>query len=186
MVRILAISGYKPFELGIFKQEHEGITYIKKAIKKTLIPLIEDGLEWVLISGQLGVELWAAEIVYELREEYPELKLALLTPYLNQEVKWKEDNMEYYEYIASQADFVDSITKRDYESPIQLRQKNIFHVEKSDALLLVYDEEKDGTPKYLLETGKKKQEKVDYPIFLIGFYELQMIVEEENLKNNDF
>lgn len=40
-------------------------------IKKKLIDLIEDGLEWVLISGQLGVELWAAEVVIDLKNQYP-------------------------------------------------------------------------------------------------------------------
>lgn len=186
MVKVLAISGYKPFELGIFNQNHEGIIYIKKAIEQALIPLIEEGLEWILISGQLGVELWAAEVVYELQETYPHLQLAILTPVLNQEAKWKEENIEYYEYICSQADFIDSITKREYESPMQLRQKNIFHIQKSDALLLLYDEEKEGTPKYLLEIGKKKQGQTDYSIFLINFYDLQVVVEEETLRNNDF
>ena len=35
--------------------------------------------------------------------------------------------------IFSQADFVDSITKRPYENPGQLKAKNQYLVEKSDA-----------------------------------------------------
>ncbi|GAA3327349.1 hypothetical protein GCM10020331_066930 [Ectobacillus funiculus] len=48
---------------------------------------LEEGLEWVLISGQLGVELWTAEVVFELQMEYPDLKLAVFTPFLEQEEK---------------------------------------------------------------------------------------------------
>ncbi len=55
-MKVLAISGYKPFELGIFKYDHPSVWYIKAAIKKALLPFVEDGLEWVLISGQLGVD----------------------------------------------------------------------------------------------------------------------------------
>ena len=94
MVKIATISGYKPYELGIFKQDHPAIPYIKRAIKEQLIVLLDEGLKWVIISGQLGTELWAAEVVYELREqeEYNHLQLAVITPFLEQESKWNEQN----------------------------------------------------------------------------------------------
>lgn len=185
-VKVLTISGYKSFELGIFKNDDQAVTYIKKAIEKTLKGFVEEGLEWVIISGQMGVELWAAEVVFDLQLQYSDLKLAVLTPFLNQESKWNEANQEYYEFIVSQADIVDSITKREYESPVQFRQKNEFLVHKSDGVLLVYDEEKEGSPKYLLETARKKQQTTPYTINMIDFSELQTIVEEENSKNQDF
>jgi len=100
MVKVVTVSGYKPFELGIFKNNHPAVPYIKKAIQNALKGMLEDGLEWVLISGQLGTELWAAEVVYELREtEYPDLKLAVITPFLEQETSWSEANKEWYESI---------------------------------------------------------------------------------------
>lgn len=178
LIRILAVTGYKPFELGIFGQNHPGIEIIKKAIQKNFIPLIEDGLEWVIISGQLGVELWAAEVVFDLQLEYPEIKLAVLTPFLEQEEKWNETNKEYYEFILAGADFVDSITKRKYESPSQFRLKNQFFLQKSDGMLIIYDEEKEGSPKYLLNEARKYAEKMPYSILNIDAYDLQVIAED--------
>ena len=67
LVKVVTISGYKPFELGIFKQNHPAVKYIKTAIQKELEDMISDGLEWVIISGQLGTELWAAEVVFDLQ-----------------------------------------------------------------------------------------------------------------------
>lgn len=185
-MKVITISGYKSFELGIFKNDDQAVLYIKKSIEKTLISFVEEGLEWVIISGQMGVELWAAEVVFDLQLQYPELKLAVLTPFLNQESKWNETNKEYYEYIISQAEFVDSITKREYDSPEQFRQKNEFLIRKSEGLILVYDEEKQGSPKFLLDVAKKKQETSNYFIGLIDFSDLQVILEEENAKNSDF
>ena len=43
LAKILAISGYKAFELGIFQKDHPSVTYIKKAIEKELMPMIDDG-----------------------------------------------------------------------------------------------------------------------------------------------
>ena len=36
----------------------------------------------VLIQGQLGIELWTAEVVIDLRVEYPDLKLGIITPFM--------------------------------------------------------------------------------------------------------
>ncbi|MEH7380742.1 DUF1273 domain-containing protein [Bacillus sp. JJ1533] len=185
-MKVVAITGYKPFELGIFGQDHPGIQYIKLALKHALIPMIEEGLEWVIISGQLGVELWAAETTYELQEEYPDLKLAVITPFLDQDEKWNETNREYYQFILSQADYVNSITNRKYDNPSQFRLKNAFFLNKSDALLILYDEEKDGSPRYMNSEAKKKSENEGYPLITINAYDLQVIVEEEQYKNNDY
>jgi uncharacterized phage-like protein YoqJ len=185
-MKILTISGYKPFELGIFKNDHPSVVFLKAAIKKSLIPMIEEGLEWVLISGQLGVELWAAEVVFDLQLEFPELKLAVITPFLEQQASWKDNNKEWYESVLAQADFIDSVTKKGYEKPWQFRLKNQFFIEKSDGLLLLYDQEKDGSPKYLYEMAVQYQKEHSYTIELITFYDLQMIVEEEQLKQSDF
>ncbi|WP_079509508.1 DUF1273 domain-containing protein [Mesobacillus jeotgali] len=186
MVKIAAISGYKPFELGIFQKNHPAAEYIKTAIKKTLLPMIDDGLEWVMISGQLGVELWAGEAVLELQEEYPDLKLSVFTPFLNQEETWKEANKEWYESVLAGADHVDAITRKPYENPWQFRLKNQFFVEKSDVLVLLYDPEKEGSPKFIYETAKKYQESHTYDTHLITLYDLQMIVEEEQLRQQGF
>ncbi len=187
MIKVLYISGYKSSELGIFKENDPGVVYIKLAIKKALLQLLDQGLEWVMVSGQLGVEMWAAEVVVELRKkDFPDLKLAIVTPFLEQESNWSDKNKEWYQSIIQMADYVDSVTKRKYDSPSQFRLKNQFAIQKTDSLLLVYDEERDGSPKYLLQTAKNFQEKKEYPITQITFYDLQLLVEEEQQKQNDF
>uniref|UniRef100_UPI00406C53F2 DUF1273 domain-containing protein n=1 Tax=Neobacillus sp. FSL H8-0543 TaxID=2954672 RepID=UPI00406C53F2 len=186
MIKVIAISGYKAFELGIFKKDHPSATFIKAAIKKDLITMLDDGLEWVLISGQLGTELWAAEVVFELQLDYPDLKLAVITPFLKQEDSWNETNKEWYATVLAQADFIDSVSKKGYEKPLQFRVKNQFFIEKSDAILLFYDQEKEGSPKYIYEMATQYQNNHAYPIHLITFYDLQSIVEEEEQKRMDF
>lgn len=182
-MKVLVVTGYKSTELGIFDEKNEGIKYIKKAIKQQLEIFIENGLEWILISGQLGVELWTAEIVFEMKKFYSHLKLAVFTPYLSQEENWNELNKEKYQKIISRADHVDSITKIKYSSPQQLTLKNQFLVAKSEGILLLYDEEKEGTPKFILNEAEKKKRKTEYIIQQINFQDLQDMVEEENFNN---
>lgn len=181
MIKIAAVTGYKPYELGIFKQDDVAVSYIKKALLRELVSLAEDGLEWVIISGQLGVELWAAEVLFDIQPHFPDLKLAVITPFLNQESNWKDENKEYYEMILAQADFVETLSKQPYIAPWQFRNKNQFLLQKTECLIAMYDEEKEGSPKYLYEAAKNYEKSHTYEIRTIGFYDLQLIVDEENV-----
>lgn len=174
-------------ELGIFHHDAKAIDYIKKGIQKEIQELLEEGLEWVLISGQLGVECWTADVVLNMRIEHPDLKLAVLTPFLDQEKNWNEANQEMYYDILNNADFVDSISKQPYTGPWQFQNKNKLFLQKSDCLVLLYDEEKEGSPKYLYQQAKKYQEiNPSYSIKQITFFDLQNIVEEEQWENHDW
>ncbi|MBE3569698.1 MAG: DUF1273 domain-containing protein [Bacillales bacterium] len=185
--KVAAVSGYKPIELGILHHDAKAIDYIKKAIQKEIQVLLEEGLEWVLISGQLGVECWTADVVLDMRIEHPDLKLAVLTPFLNQEKNWNEANQERYYEILNNADFVDSISKQPYTGPWQFQNKNKLFLQKSDCLVLLYDEEKEGSPKYLYHQAKIYQESnPSYAIKQVTFFDLQNVAEEEQWKKHDW
>lgn len=57
MFKTMYFTGYKSYELQIFNEHTPEVTYLKKFITQKLIQYIEQGLEWVLIQGQLGIEL---------------------------------------------------------------------------------------------------------------------------------
>lgn len=179
MIKRLVITGYKPHELRIFHENHPGIYFIKKAIRQELENLLQDGLEWVITSGQPGVEMWALEVVLNLQEEYSQLKYAVLPPFLDQEKRWKEHIQEKYHELLLHADFHQTISNRPYEGPWQYRAKDKFLLRNSDALLLIYDEDQEGSPKFIKELAVPHAEKNDYPIITITSYDLQLLVEEE-------
>ncbi|WP_242439912.1 SLOG family protein, partial [Staphylococcus aureus] len=67
MVKTVYVTGYKSFELNIFKDDAPEVHYLKQFIKHKIEQLLDEGLEWVLIQGQMGIELWTAEVVIELQ-----------------------------------------------------------------------------------------------------------------------
>ncbi len=179
MMKRLVITGYKQHEIGVFDDKHPGVGYIKKALENQLIQLIDDGLEWVILSGQLGVETWAAELVLELKEMYPQLKYAIITPFLEQEKNWNDLKKEKYQMICAKADFQTSVTKKPYEGPWQFIEKNKFIIRNSDGMLLVYDDENEGSPKFMKELALKYAERHDYQLISISADDLQLIAEED-------
>ena len=143
MIKRLVITGYKAHELGIFNDKHPGIGIIKKALEDRLTPLLDNGLEWVIVSGQPGVETWAAETVIDLQDTFPDLKFAVITPFQEQEKNWNEAKQEAYQFILAHADYSVSLTKRPYEAPWQFIERDKFLLRNSDGILIVYDEEND-------------------------------------------
>ena len=78
---------------------------------------MDEGLEWVLIQGQMGIELWTAEVVIELQRTYDSLKFAVITPFQGHTEKWNEHNQSKYANIIKYADYVDSIFIRRIKVP---------------------------------------------------------------------
>lgn len=185
MYQVLAVSGYKPHELGIFNEKHAYLEYLKMALNKKLRQLIEEyDIHWIITSGQPGVELWAAEGVIEFKKEFPNLKLATLAPFFEQQERWGEPTKQLYEQVWQQSDYKDYISKRKYENPAQLQQKNQFLIDKSDAFLVLYDELTEGTPKYYISCAKKKQEAMDYPVIYLTPDEIEDVVRETQENEN--
>lgn len=178
MLQRIIITGYRPHELGIFNDKHPGIAIIKKALENRLRILIDEGLEWVIISGQQGVETWGIEVILTLRKEFPHLKYAVITPFLEQEKNWQEQKKEKYQTLVAQADFVTSVTKKTYEAPWQFIEKDKFIIQNTDGLLLIYDEENEGSPKYMKRLAEKYMETHEYTLLMITAYDLQVVAEE--------
>ena len=177
-VKTIYVTGYRAHELGIFNNKHPGIAVIKKALYDQLYQLCDAGLEWVVISGQLGVESWAAETVLELKKEFPNVKYSVITPFLEQEKNWNEQKQTQYMHIINNADFVTSVTKRPYEAPWQFIEKDKFIINNTDGMLLVYDEDNEGSPKYILKLVEKYMEQNDYELIRINAYDWQVVAEE--------
>ncbi|WP_101844052.1 SLOG family protein [Halobacillus sp. Marseille-P3879] len=184
-MRTLVVSGYKPMELGIFKNEDPKVNIIKTAIRKRLTGFLEEGLEWVVISGQMGVEVWTGEVTIELKEDY-NVKLGILPPFTNQQLKWPEAMQQSYDMLVEQCDFYKEIYEKEYDGPYQFRARDQFLIEHSDGCLLLYDEETPGSPKYLLDIIQKYKEHYSYELIFITPLDLEETVEEMRLMDPDY
>ena|SRR5699024_1787228 len=146
-MKVLTVTGYKPMELNIFNENDERIKFIKYALKQRLTAFIEEGLEWVIVSGQSGVEMWAAEVVLDLKDTY-DINLGVFPPFENQANRWPEALQQKYEELKMTADHYQTIYKGDYKGAFQFKAKDKWFVEKSDASLILMDHEYPGSTVY--------------------------------------
>lgn len=177
-IKNLYVSGYRSYELSIFQADDPKIDYIKKFFRRKLIEYIEQGLEWVIISGNLGTELWMGEVALDLKADYPELRLAVLLPYTNFSSKWNEVNQMYYNSIIERADYINYTSNQDYANPGQLKNNQAFIVKNTDGCLLFYDTDHEGKVGYFYDQALKYQERHPYEIETTSFDELQWFIND--------
>jgi len=176
----LLITGYRAHELGVLDQKYKEIPYIRRAIEAKLVPLLEEGLEWIITPGQYGVDLWACETALELKAQYPDLKISILTAFAGQEEKWKEDKQEYYRSIVNRIDYYGSVSKQPFSGAWQFQARDDLLLRKTDGILLVYDDENgEASPKYMKMKALRKNAEDGYGYIAIGAEEIQNIASEQ-------
>lgn len=169
-------------ELGIFKESDERIEFIKKSIENRLTGLIEEGLEWVLTSGQMGVELWTVEVVLKLKETY-DIKVAIIPPFEKHYDRWKDDMKMKYAELIEAADFYEPIYQGDYQAPYQFKERDLWLISKSDACLILMDPDFPEGTKYFYELAEQAK---NYPIMYITPADIDDVVEEMQMLDPDY
>ena len=170
MVSVLVV-GYKAFDLGIFGDKDQRLKIIKAAIRRDLIYLLENGMKWLVFTGNLGFEVWVLEVAKELQEEY-NFQLATIFIFENQGENWNEANQEKLANFKN-VDFI-KYAYPSYENPSQFRTYNQFLLESTDGAYLFYDEENETKLKYLYRMMKENKK---YHIKKLTFDDLNEMAE---------
>lgn len=170
MVSVLVV-GYKAFDLGIFGDKDQRLKIIKAAIRRDLIYLLENGMKWLVFTGNLGFEVWVLEVAKELQEEY-NFQLATIFIFENQGENWNEVNQEKLANFKN-VDFI-KYAYPSYENPSQFRTYNQFLLESTDGAYLFYDEENETKLKYFYRMMKENEQ---YHIKKLTFDDLNEMAE---------
>lgn len=174
------ITGYSHFNLGIFNEQDERLKIIKNFLRKIEIELLEDGIDWFLFSGQLGIEYDAFNEALQLKEEYPDLKLGVLFPFERFGENWNEKNQLRLSDYHQRADFVDYVSKRPYETPAQLKKHTQFLLSHTEGSVLLYDEEYPSRTRYFLKDAQQYSEHHPYQIQQYRLEDIQNFVYDIN------
>ena len=125
----------------------EKLTRNEKAIKidleKEIRQAVADGLNVFITGMARGVDIWAAQIVLQLRGEGHGVRLICACPYDGFESGWSQEWQRQYKEILFAADFVKYICEGYSRSCFQIR--NEWMVNHSARVIAVFNGEKSGT-----------------------------------------
>lgn len=169
----ILVTGYKNVDLGIFSEKDPRVAIIKRAIRRDLIRLLENGVTWLIFTGNLGFEVWALEEAKHLVEDYG-VKLATIFPFKTHGQNWNEANQAVLEQFKA-VDFV-KYSFESYQNPGQFRSYNQFLLDNTEGAYLFYDEAHETNLNYLVSQMRKQS---DYELTVLTFEQLEDILSEE-------
>ncbi len=120
------VLGYSAFDLGVFNEKDIRLKIIKKAIRRDLERLAEEGLQWLVFTGSLGFEHWVLEVAKEMKDDYG-FQLATIFDFETHGSNWNEANQIKLSDF-KQVDFI-KYAYPAYEHKSQLRDYQIFLLE---------------------------------------------------------
>ena len=140
-----AFTGHRPQNLPFrFNESDKRCIALKKQLRKLIVQLIEQHNVTHFISGMaIGVDMYAAEIVLDLRAKYPHITLESAIPCETQATKWSEPLRDRYFKIAERCD-KETMLQTQY-TPDCMQKRNRYMVDQADVLLAVWDGTPSGT-----------------------------------------
>ena len=149
-----------PLEKPIYKScaitGHRGLPsdFDRERVKAALRALMADGVESFYNGLAMGFDLLTAELILELKKEYPNVKLYGCVPFYGQENLFTENDKKNYQKIISQCDEVAILSDRYYKGVYFKR--NDYMIEKADVLFAYCKAEKGGAA-YTVRTFARKK-----------------------------
>ena len=103
----------------------ENLPEISKRLEDTLLTLVEQGYCYFGAGGALGFDTLAAQTVLRLRERYPQIRLILVLPCLNQTRGWQQADVDIYEELKRRADKVTYTSESYFRGCMQKRNRHL-------------------------------------------------------------
>ena len=136
-LRRVCFTGHRPEKLNRSEKS------VLDGLETTIRQAIADGSN-VFISGMArGVDIWAAEIVLQIRSEGEDIKLICASPYRGFEKSWSIDWQRRYNNVIEAADLVRFICPNYSKSCFQIR--NEWMVDHSSRVIAVFNGQLGGT-----------------------------------------
>ena len=116
---------------------------VKAAMRKQIDQAVHDGFTVFITGMARGVDLWAAEIVLDLRKRNKEIRLICAIPHEGFEARWSPSWQELYRYVLAEADLTRVISKGYRTGVYQVR--NEWMVNHSARVIAVFNGQPSGT-----------------------------------------
>lgn len=116
---------------------------IKAELRKEIINLINKGVIYFGSGGAFGFDILSAEVVLELKKQYPQIKLIMVFPCKNHTKYWSKKDIEKYEHIKRFCDkYVYVSEKYDYDC---MKRRNRYLVNFSEYCICYFNQPNSGT-----------------------------------------
>ena len=154
--KTLTCTGHRPkgFAWDYYdKTCYEHKKYLDE-LKRIVGEFVKQGYTRFISGGALGGDLDFAETVLLYKEVNPNILLEIAVPCADQAGRWSNADKKRYDTILSRADEVNVLSER--YTPWCMHARNRYMVDKSDAVLAIWNGKQEGGTFQTLTYAKKK------------------------------
>jgi uncharacterized phage-like protein YoqJ len=120
-------------------------------LKKCVINLVNQGVDTFYSGMAMGFDLFAANVVIDVKKDYPNVKLVACIPCLGQERYYSATDKQLYEKVLVNCDDVVVLSEHYYNGCMFVRDR--YMVDNSE-YLIVYMRQKVGGTIYTLNYAR--------------------------------
>ncbi|MCM1532802.1 MAG: DUF1273 domain-containing protein [Ruminococcus flavefaciens] len=141
-----------------FNKEDERCRVIKILIHSEIENAIQSGYNTFLCGMALGFDMICAETVFDLKKQYPNIKLIGALPCRTQDRKWQERDRERYKQLLNRLDDIRCI-HNEYIGVECMLERNRYMVDNSSLMIALYNGLSGGT-KSTIDYARKQGLKI--------------------------
>ena len=130
-------SGHRPEKLNEPEAE------IKQWLSEQIDSAIAAGYTTFISGCAMGVDIWAAQIVFQKKQQNPSLRLIAATPWPGFSNKWSIDWQAQYSDLLKNADLIIPVSNHYHKSVFQ--QRNEWMVDHSNRVIAYFNGAPGGT-----------------------------------------
>lgn len=154
-----ACTGHRPARFSFGYDEDDGkCLRLKLVLARQIRTLIEGGASLFYTGMALGTDQWCAGIVLDMKQQYPNVRLAAVLPCETQANKWSPEQRERYFNTLAQCGEVMMLNTR-YTSQC-MGERNRYMVDHTHYLLAVYDGRGKGGTAYTVRYAREKKREI--------------------------
>lgn len=160
-----AITSQRPTRFKFKYQEYmTSCKRLKKRLHDVFAELYRLGVRQFYVGGALGVDLWAGEILLEMRrrEEYQGLEIVLVYPFPGHDERWDPKSRERLRHLKENCD--QFVMGSKIVGAQGYRERTAYMVEHADCLVAVHDESPGPSG---VEAALRMAEARELPVVLI-------------------
>lgn len=147
-------TGHRPQKLSWgLDEEHPDCISLKSILKEQIERMIEKGVCTFITGMAIGTDIWAAEIVLDLKRAYPHIQLIAAIPHEGQERSWSEKYKARYAVIRANAN--QEFVLHEHYTRSCMHERNRYMVDNSAHMIAVFNGEKGGS-KETIDYAKRK------------------------------
>lgn len=157
-VYIACFTGHRPPKLPWgYNENDERCVSMRNRTKIEIENAIKKGYHTFLCGMALGFDMICAEIVLELKQKYPHIKLIGAIPCKNQDSPWPKSQQDRYNNLLKQLDGIRCIYDEYVDGCMQ--ERNRYMINNSSLVIALFNGINGGT-KSAIDYAKKQGKEV--------------------------